>query len=71
LEDVENLDGDIEFKNVTFSYGTRGHAVEDISFVIPSGKKVAFVGSSGSGKTTLLKLWRYYVKYRVLKRYFL
>lgn len=56
LEDVENLDGDIEFKNVTFSYGTRGHAVEDISFVIPSGKKVAFVGSSGSGKTTLLKL---------------
>lgn len=56
LEDIENLDGDIEFKNVTFSYGTRGHAVEDISFVIPSGKKVAFVGSSGSGKTTLLKL---------------
>lgn len=56
LEDVNSLDGDIEFKNVTFSYGTRGRAVEDISFVIPAGKKVAFVGSSGSGKTTLLKL---------------
>lgn len=56
LEDVEQLDGDIEFKNVTFSYGTRGRAVEDVSFVIPAGKKVAFVGSSGSGKTTLLKL---------------
>lgn len=56
LEELEKLDGDIEFKNVTFSYGIRGRAVEDVSFVIPSGKKVAFVGSSGSGKTTLLKL---------------
>lgn len=56
LEEVESLDGDIEFKNVTFSYGTRGRAVENVSFVIPAGKKVAFVGSSGSGKTTLLKL---------------
>ena len=56
LEEVETLDGDIEFKNVTFSYGTRSAAVEDISFSIPKGKKVAFVGSSGSGKTTLLKL---------------
>lgn len=56
LEEVEELNGDIEFKNVSFSYGTRGRAVEDVSFVIPAGKKVAFVGSSGSGKTTLLKL---------------
>ena len=56
LNEVESLDGDIEFKNVSFSYGTRGRAVENISFVIPAGKKVAFVGSSGSGKTTLLKL---------------
>ncbi|MEE1212619.1 MAG: peptidase domain-containing ABC transporter [Treponema sp.] len=56
LEDIEKLEGDIEFKNVTFSYGTRGRAVEDVSFKIPAGKKVAFVGSSGSGKTTLLKL---------------
>lgn len=56
LEELEELKGDIEFKNVSFSYGTRGPAVEDVSFLIPSGKKVAFVGSSGSGKTTLLKL---------------
>ncbi len=56
LEEVEKLEGDIEFKNVSFSYGTRGRAVENVSFVIPAGKKVAFVGSSGSGKTTLLKL---------------
>ena len=30
LEEVESLDGDIEFKNVTFSYGTRGRAVENV-----------------------------------------
>ena len=55
-EEAERLDGDIEFKNISFAYGTRGRAVENISLKIPAGKKVAFVGSSGSGKTTLLKL---------------
>ncbi len=55
-EDVENLLGDIEFKKVCFSYGTRGRAIENVSLKIPAGKKVAFVGMSGSGKTTLLKL---------------
>lgn len=55
-EDVENLLGDIEFKNISFSYGTRGRAVDKISLKIPAGKKVAFVGVSGSGKSTLLKL---------------
>ena len=55
-EEALRLDGDIEFKNVSFAYGTRGMAVENISLKIPAGKKVAFVGSSGSGKTTLLKL---------------
>ncbi|MCR5401358.1 MAG: peptidase domain-containing ABC transporter [Treponema sp.] len=55
-EEALRLDGDIEFKNISFAYGTRGMAVENISLKIPAGKKVAFVGSSGSGKSTLLKL---------------
>ena len=54
--DVARLTGEIEFRDVSFSYGTRGPAIENISFKIPAGKKVAFVGVSGSGKTTLLKL---------------
>lgn len=54
--EADNLTGNIEFKNVSFSYGTRGKAVDNISLVIPAGQKVAFVGMSGSGKTTLLKL---------------
>ncbi|HBG66287.1 MAG TPA: peptide cleavage/export ABC transporter [Treponema sp.] len=55
-EDAADLSGDIEFRNVSFSYGSRGKALDDISFRIPAGKKVAFVGMSGSGKSTLLKL---------------
>lgn len=55
-EDAKSVMGDIEFKDVSFSYGTRGKALEHVSLKIPAGKKVAFVGTSGSGKTTLLKL---------------
>lgn len=62
-EEPENLLGDIEFKNVTFSYGTRGKAVDNISLKIPQGKKIAFVGMSGSGKSTLLKLLMKFYKY--------
>ena len=61
--DAENLLGDIEYKNVCFSYGTRGRAINNVSIKIPAGKKVAFVGMSGSGKSTLLKLLMKFYKY--------
>ena len=48
-------DGDIEFKNVSFSYGDN-KVLDDVSFTIPKGKKTAFVGHSGSGKSTALNL---------------
>ena len=48
---------DIEFKNVYFKYPKHDkYILEDISFSIPSGKKIAFVGESGSGKSTIVKL---------------
>lgn len=56
LIDIDCIKGDIEFKDVCFSYGTRGRAINGVSFKIPEGKKVAFVGLSGSGKSTLIKL---------------
>ena len=54
--DLEKVEGDIEFKDVTFRYGNRTPALDHISFTIPQGKKVALVGSSGSGKSTITKL---------------
>lgn len=49
--------GEIEFKNVTFSYGESSEAVlNDLNFKINKGETVAIIGGTGSGKTTLLNL---------------
>ncbi len=53
---INQVDGDIEIKNVTFRYGNRKPALDNISFTIPKGEKVALVGASGSGKSTIAKL---------------
>ncbi len=54
--EMEKSDGDIEFTDVSFRYGSRSPALSHVSFTIPYGKKVALVGSSGSGKSTITKL---------------
>ena len=45
----------ITVKNLSFGYATH-KVLEDSSFVIPTGSKVALVGPNGAGKTTLLKI---------------
>lgn len=55
-QELEKVDGDIVLKNVTFRYGNRKPVLDNISFTIPKGKKVALVGASGSGKSTIAKL---------------
>ena len=48
--------GDIHFKDVSFSYGTRTDVFEDFNLTIKEGKITAIIGESGSGKTTIAAL---------------
>ena len=52
---IEDLKGDIEFKNVYFAYD-KSDVLKDISFKIPKSTSAAFVGTTGSGKSTILNL---------------
>ena len=55
-QEIDKIKGDIEVKNLTFRYGNRKPVLNNVSFSIPQGKKVALVGASGSGKSTIAKL---------------
>ena len=57
-EDAKDLDiiGNIEFKNVWFSYVDEEWILKDVSFTINSKDVVAFVGATGAGKTAILSL---------------
>ena len=58
---LDRPEGHVEFKGVSFTHDARAVGVQDISFDVPAGKKIAFVGTSGAGKSTLLKLlFRFY-----------
>ncbi|KAF8390241.1 hypothetical protein HHK36_024766 [Tetracentron sinense] len=55
---LAEINGNIEFKNVTFSYPSRPDVIifRDFSIFFPAGKTVAVVGGSGSGKSTVVSL---------------
>ena len=57
VKDLENVRGDIEFRDLTFRYPDGEYdALEHVSFTIHAGENVGLVGKTGSGKTTLVDL---------------
>ena len=56
--DTKKLNGDIEFRNVSFNYDeNENHRVlNDISFKINAGEKIALLGPTGAGKSTIISL---------------
>jgi ABC-type transport system involved in Fe-S cluster assembly fused permease/ATPase subunit len=53
--------GAIEFDNVSFAYDPRRTILQNVSFSVPAGKRVAIVGASGAGKSTISRLlFRFY-----------
>lgn len=55
--DIQEEIDTIEFKNVTFSYpNSNKNIVDNLSFIINKGEKIALVGENGAGKTTIVKL---------------
>jgi len=58
---IENLNGDITFKNVWFAYNEEDWVLKDISFTIKKGQTLALVGATGAGKSSMINLLgRYY-----------
>ena len=59
--DHKILRGDIEFKNVSFSYDGKRDVLKNISFSVKNGESIAFVGATGSGKSSIMNLFlRFY-----------
>ncbi len=54
---IKTIDGNIEFRNVKFRYKENlPFVLNDVSFKIPKGSTVAFIGNTGVGKTSLINL---------------
>lgn len=55
--DVSDIKGDIEFKNLSFSYpGSNTKVLDNVSFKINAGENVGIIGKTGAGKTTIVDL---------------
>ncbi|MGT2887003.1 ABC transporter ATP-binding protein [Streptococcus didelphis] len=60
-QELEVSEGNIEFKNVSFSYDGQEQILKDISFTVKKGETIAFVGSTGSGKSSIINVFmRFY-----------
>ena len=57
VKDIDEIFGDIEFKNLTFKYPDSSYnALKNVSFSIQKGENVGIIGKTGAGKTTIVDL---------------
>lgn len=56
VKKLENVQGDVEFKNVRFGYDKDKTVINDFSAKVNAGQKIAIVGPTGAGKTTMVNL---------------
>ncbi|WP_064094362.1 ABC transporter ATP-binding protein [Rossellomorea aquimaris] len=54
--EIDEIRGEVDFQNVSFSYGKEAQTLVDVSFSITPGETVALVGPTGAGKTTITNL---------------
>jgi ATP-binding cassette subfamily B protein len=56
IKKLENIKGNVEFKNVRFGYDKNKIIINDFSAKVKAGQKIAIVGPTGAGKTTMVNL---------------
>ena len=61
---LKGIAGNIEFKNVSYSYNNLENVIENLSFKINANSSIALVGESGAGKSTIIKLIMGLIKYK-------
>ncbi|MEO1436951.1 MAG: ABC transporter ATP-binding protein [Bacteroidota bacterium] len=61
---TDHLDGDIQFKNVTFEYLENEPILKGVDFHIKPGETMAIVGSTGSGKTTIINVLNRFYEFK-------
>ncbi|KQL37902.1 multidrug ABC transporter ATP-binding protein [Bacillus sp. FJAT-25509] len=56
INDQKVIQGEVEYKNVNFSYGKDSNTLTNVSFKVTKGETIALIGPTGAGKTTVVNL---------------
>ncbi|MEH7351239.1 ABC transporter ATP-binding protein [Gottfriedia acidiceleris] len=56
INDQKVIQGEVEYKNVNFSYGKDSNTLTNVSFKVSKGETIALIGPTGAGKTTVVNL---------------